>query len=59
METIWNTNKILKRKEKLTKALHQLVFPEEKIKYKEFFVDGMINSEILNEMNNIKEIEKK
>ena len=35
------------------------MFPEEKIKYKEFFVDGMINSEILNEMNNIKEIEKK
>lgn len=59
METIWNTNKTLKRKEKLTKALHWLVFPKGKIKYKEFFIDGMINSEILNETNNIKEIEKK
>lgn len=59
METIWNTNKTLKRKEKLTKALHWLVFPEGKIKYKEFFIDGMINSQILNETNNIKEIEKK
>lgn len=59
METIWNTNKTLKRKEKLTKALHWLVFPEGKIKYKEFFIDVMINSEILNETNNIKELEKK